>query len=185
MKDDDDFLEEYDDDTDQSSGNAFMTFYQENKKLVWVLGAVILLIILMLLLSGGSNSGGNEEVTTTISSTSESVSVNNSVQLRLDVNVDKNPKVVWTSSNPNVATVDINGLVTGKSRGTTVITATYIDSSNKSYSQTCSITVYEGTIGIQLQSVSFKDGTVVMSPNSTYQLTFEKIPTNASVNSRS
>ena len=36
---------------------------------------------------------------------------------------DKNP-TVWDSANPDVATVDENGLVTGKAHGTTTITAT-------------------------------------------------------------
>ena len=48
-------------------------------------------------------------------------------------------KVIWTSSNPNVAIVDTNGKVTGLAHGTATITATTIDGTNLTSS--CEITV--------------------------------------------
>ncbi|MBP5684638.1 MAG: Ig-like domain-containing protein [Bacilli bacterium] len=182
MNDDDDYLDEYDDEIeDSSSSNGFMTFYEENKKLVWVLCGVIFLIILMLILGGGSsNKAVDTEVT--MSSTSESVGVNNSVKLELKVNNDNNPNVNWSSSDPSVATVD-KGLVKAVSRGKTTITATYTDRKNKTFSKTCEVTVFEGSAGVNLLSVSFKDGTVVMSPNSSYKLSYNKSPINAMVTS--
>lgn len=48
--------------------------------------------------------------------------------------------VVWTSANPNVATVDQNGLVTGIGSGSTEITATTTDGSNLSASVTINVT---------------------------------------------
>jgi len=47
--------------------------------------------------------------------------------------------VTWTSSNPTVATVDENGLVTAQSVGTTKVTATTTDGTNLSAS--CEVTV--------------------------------------------
>ena len=49
-----------------------------------------------------------------------------------------NKKVKWKSSNPNVASVDSNGIVTGRGNGAATITATAKDGSGK----TKSITVY-------------------------------------------
>ncbi len=49
--------------------------------------------------------------------------------------------VLWTSSNPEVASVDASGLVTALSHGTTTITATTTDGSN--LSATCLVTVVE------------------------------------------
>ena len=53
-----------------------------------------------------------------------------------------NKAVSWMSSNPNVATVDNNGLVTALSVGSATITATTTDGSNLSAS--CVVTVTEG-----------------------------------------
>ena len=50
-----------------------------------------------------------------------------------------NKTLTWTSSNTNVATVNIYGVVTSKGYGTATITATANDGSNKS--ATCSVTV--------------------------------------------
>jgi len=180
MNDDEDYLDDYDED-DSSSSNGLMTFYQENKKLVWVLGGVILLIILMLIF-GGSSSTSPVDTEVTISSTTESIGVSKSVQLELKVNNNSKPNVSWSSSNPSVATVD-HGLVRGVARGKATITATYTDRNNKAYSQTCDVTVFEGQAGVNLVSVNFKDGTVMMSPNSKYTLNYQKSPSNAMVSS--
>jgi len=52
-----------------------------------------------------------------------SMEIGESVDLRfLGVNDYKNYSRAWVSSNPEVATVDINGVVTAKANGTTVIT---------------------------------------------------------------
>ena len=52
-----------------------------------------------------------------------------------------NKNLSWTSSRTDIATVDTNGTVTAKAPGTTTITATAADGSNKSDS--CTVTVQE------------------------------------------
>ena len=54
-----------------------------------------------------------------------------------------NQSVIWSSSNPSVATVDANGKVTGVSRGEAVITATTAEKgyNGKAYSVSCKISV--------------------------------------------
>lgn len=60
--------------------------------------------------------------------------------------------VVWTSSNPDVATVDLQGNVTGKTLGKTIITAT-LEGTDKS--TTCLVQVYEKPAGaIEVSTVS-------------------------------
>ncbi len=67
-----------------------------------------------------------------------------SVTLAATVTPDSavNKNLEWTSSNNNVATVDNNGTVTGKSFGTAIITATSTDGTGKT--ATCAVTVGYG-----------------------------------------
>ncbi|MCM1307847.1 MAG: Ig-like domain-containing protein [Butyrivibrio sp.] len=64
-----------------------------------------------------------------ISGNPERLNVGDSVTLVATVGTDtaSNKTVLWTSSNPNIATVDQNGKVTGHSPGNVVITATAAD----------------------------------------------------------
>ena len=59
-----------------------------------------------------------------------------------------NSTVLWTSSNPNVATVSSDGTVTSAGRGTATITATTTDGSNLSAS--CEVTVLQLATSITL-----------------------------------
>ena len=179
MKDDDDFIDEYEDNDDNSSkGNSLVEFYQDNKRLIWVLGGVILLIILMLIFGGGGSGSSTTEVT--ISSTSENINVGGSIRLDLTVNNDNNPEVLWTSSNTSVATVS-QGLVRGMAIGKATITAVYKDKTGKTFSKACEISVYEGEDGVNLVSVKFPDGTIIMSPNTKYKIDYLKTPNNGMV----
>jgi uncharacterized protein (TIGR02145 family) len=54
------------------------------------------------------------------------------------------PGAVWTSSNPSVAIVDYNGIVTGVSPGTATISAVSIDDGFQS--STCTVTVIESFV---------------------------------------
>ena len=76
-----------------------------------------------------------------LSPTRISLQVNASKQLKatvLPVDAD-NRSVHWGSSNPAVATVDVDGKVTGKSKGTTTITCRSLDGSD--VSAVCEVTV--------------------------------------------
>lgn len=55
--------------------------------------------------------------------------------------------VIWTSSNPLVASVDRYGMVTGLSEGTAEIVATTLENSNKQYTAKCKVSV-TGTIAL-------------------------------------
>ncbi len=49
--------------------------------------------------------------------------------------------VIWTSSNPLVASVDANGVVTALSEGTADIMARTLEDSDKQYTSKCKVTV--------------------------------------------
>ena len=194
MKDDNEFFEDEEVEKVENS-NTLASIYYENKKLIWILIIVIILILLMLIFgkSNNSNNGNNntkEDVTTvTISSRSETISVNNTKQLSVVVNTNdnpiNNPTIIWTSSDNNVAIVDNNGLIRGLKEGNAIITATYKDKKDVAHTSTCNVTVISssGTEGVKLLSVKFKEGTIIMAPNSTYNLYYEKEPFNGMVTS--
>lgn len=78
----------------------------------------------------------------------------------------------WTSSNPNIATVDSSGLVSGVATGTVNITATSTDGSNRT--ATSLITVF-----VAATSISLDRTTATMHPGDTLTLTATVLPSNA------
>lgn len=78
--------------------------------------------------------------------------------------------VMWTSSNHNVATVDGNGLVTGVTEGTVVITATSNDGDKKA---TCQLTVDKKGASISAPEVSNITATTALVSGSIRALAVE------------
>ena len=133
----------------------------------------------------GSNLSASCAVTVTpqlatgISLNKSSATLNNGETLQLTATVTpsnaSNKSVTWTSSNASVATVNSNGLVTAKGRGTASITATTADGSNLSAS--CAITVNQLATGITLNKT-----TAALNNGETLQLTATVAPSNANNN---
>ncbi|MDR0476082.1 MAG: Ig-like domain-containing protein [Treponema sp.] len=67
-------------------------------------------------------------------------------------NTANNKTVIWTSSNPSVATVDSNGVVTARTLGTTTITAKSQDAPD--IFKTCAVTVTGGSGYVPVTGVS-------------------------------
>lgn len=71
-----------------------------------------------------------------------------------------NKDVIWTSSNPSVATVDSMGIVTSASAGTATITVTTVDGSK---SDNCNVVVHPVINGLELNKpYKARDGMTVM-----------------------
>ena len=86
--------------------------------------------------------------------------------------------VTWKSSNPKVATVNENGVVTGVSAGTATITATAADGSG--VNATCKVTVTED---IKVASVTLNKKEVTIKAGNTQALTATVSPSNATMKS--
>lgn len=87
-----------------------------------------------------------------------------------------NKSVVWSSTNPGVASVSKEGLVTAASEGEAIIIASSQDGSN--LSSTCNVTVYNNVILVS--SIALDKEVVNGYPNETIQLTASVLPDNAS-----
>lgn len=83
-------------------------------------------------------------------------------------------ELTWTSSNPSVAMVDNNGLVTGVTNGTAVITVK--TSNNKT--ATCIVTVQTTTTGIELSPAK---ATLDLNGTRTLQLNAKVLPEGANI----
>jgi uncharacterized protein YjdB len=104
------------------------------------------------------------------------VEVNKTVQITATVAPANatNKKVTWKSSNETVATVDANGLVTGKAAGTATVTVTTEDGGKTA---TCAITVAAASVPVT--GVSVTPTTASVKVNATTQITATVAPTNA------
>ena len=92
----------------------------------------------------------------TLNKTATSLKVGESEKLQPTItpsNAD-NKKVIWTSSDSNVATVDTEGNVTAVKAGQVTITATSED--NAEIKATCAVTVIQPVTGISLSESSYK-----------------------------
>ena len=69
--------------------------------------------------------------------------------------------VTWLSKNPNVATVDRNGVVTGLKKGTAIITATAADGSNAVGTVTLTVTQSVTSISMQTSVIQVVNGRTV------------------------
>ena len=81
--------------------------------------------------------------------------------------------VAWSSDNEGIASVDSNGKITAKAKGTAVITASATDKSKKSAS--CRVTV----IPVQIKSITLNKSRLRMEKGNTEVLTAVIMPENA------
>jgi len=104
----------------------------------------------------------------TLSVTNAKMSVGKSLNLKSRLTITPsnatNQTVTWTSSNPSVATVDSNGLVTTKAVGTAIITV----KSNNGKTATCKITVTGGKV--EVTGISLKITSITMNVGKTLNL---------------
>ncbi|MCI3922721.1 Ig-like domain-containing protein [Paenibacillus sp. TRM 82003] len=84
-----------------------------------------------------------------------------------------NPSVIWTSSNPLIATVDSNGTVTAVSGGQAIVTATTVEGEF-----TAQATVF---VHVPVQEVRLNKERVVLTKSQTERLVAELLPIGAEI----
>ena len=115
---------------------------------------------------GNIKSLPNPAIAVRLSATETTLSKGATLKLTANVSPENAwQEVTWTSSNPDVATVDANGQISGISYGTTTVTATTMDGTNLSAS--CKVTVNNivdsGSCGESLTYRLYDDGRLVIS----------------------
>ena len=107
-----------------------------------------------------------------------SISLNIGATERLTATIEptnaSNKTITWSSSYPNVASVNSSGLVTAIEAGSTVVTVTTEDGNKTAM---CSITVTTPTIAVR--SVTLNKSSATLTIGATEQLTATINPTNA------
>ena len=165
------------DETESSNGFDFKSFYNNNKKLIWVLLGIIIFIIFVSMITscGRTSNNGNtknneEEPTLVLNNKNEIIAIGSSKQITASVTNYPNAFIMYSSNNPNIATISSNGLVTGKGIGTTTINAVYIHSGNKVLREECLVTVTPGSNSEKVSSIDLPDGDLVMGVGKTFDL---------------
>ncbi|MGN7492490.1 alpha-N-acetylglucosaminidase TIM-barrel domain-containing protein [Paenibacillus sp. SAF-054] len=85
-----------------------------------------------------------------------------------------NKAVVWTSNHPNVATLDSDGMVTAKGKGTAIITATTVDGGFKATTEIKVVETGPFATGVQLDQA-----TMTLIEGETSELTASVLPLDA------
>lgn len=113
------------------------------KNIKWILGGGALFVLIALSKSSGQKLPPSI-ATITLSPESPSVSVNGTVQMTPTCkdssgNIMQCGYLLWSIENTSIASVDSNGLVTGKSSGTTTVKATALSNLPKIGSTTLTV----------------------------------------------
>ena len=74
-----------------------------------------------------------------------------------------NHSVRWTSSNPNVATIDANGLITAIGNGTTIISVETLDGSNLTASKELTVSIMAKSITLNVEKDTIIAGNVLQA----------------------
>ena len=170
----------------QVSNNFFVNFYNNNKVLVWIfLGIIIFILIMSLLTKGGSNNTNKNSKYEVVIEPNGSVTipVGYSKQFTGFVKDYPNEKVVFSIEDDKIAKVD-NGNVTALNYGTTKVIATYVDSKNNKYTDSCEIVIADGDPSVRLTNVEFKEGDLFMPLNEKYQIALVLTPSLGYVESK-
>ena len=99
------------------------------------------------------NSSSTFEYTFTLNKTELELDINESATLTVTFNKEiENKKISWNSSNPSIASINEEGLVTGVAQGSTTVTAT----AENNYKVECLVTVYNIIESVDIQQISDK-----------------------------
>lgn len=96
---------------------------------------------------------GEKKAEFKLNTTAKTLYTKGTTKASLKLTTDLTDKVTWTSGNKKVATVNSNGVVTAKAKGTAVITATCGE-----YTATCKVTVKTPSLKLTKTSASIKVG---------------------------
>ena len=145
------------------------------------IGILIFIIIVLVIYYFNNNSNPSIPI---VNLTQETVnlSVDNKVSLLAYVENVSNYQISWTSSNKEIAVVNTIGIVTALSEGTTIITASYIHTDGKIYTDNCLINVSGGQ-NVKVTDITFPGEELVISKNSQTKIEPIISPTDVMINS--
>ena len=95
---------------------------------------------------------------------------------------DPELKIVWSSNNDRIVSVDNNGIIKGINYGNATIIGK-ISYDDMIITNKCVINVYTGDVNVSLQQIDVLEGDLLMMPNSEYDIPFTIIPSNSYITS--
>lgn len=139
----------------------------------------ILILILLFLLFKGDNSSNDPNISLVIVEENIVVKEGNNASLFPYVENVSKPNIAWSSSNPDVASVNGKGIITAYKMGMAIVTAEYVHVDGKTYYDSCIVNVIASS-DVLVTGVSFISEDLVISRNSQLQLQPIISPSNAS-----
>jgi uncharacterized protein YjdB len=129
--------------------------------------------------NNGVNSPSVVKVTgIALNKTTATISIGAKVQLSATLQPSNatDRAILWFSSNPDVATVGTNGIVTGKNTGTAVI---YVIAWDGFHTTSCQVTV-NSTVDVHVTGITLDHNNLDLTISATHSLTAIVLPDNAS-----
>ena len=105
--------------------------------------------------------------------------------LKANVYNVENPVIKWDSSDSGIASIDNSGVIKGENYGKAIIMAKYTNSSGKTLKKECTVEVYDGEDGVEVQEISLPKGDLVLGKGMSYDLnkSLTTSPSNAYIQS--
>ncbi|MBQ6817397.1 MAG: Ig-like domain-containing protein, partial [Bacilli bacterium] len=161
---------EFNDYSNESENNG------RNKKMVIIAILLIAIVGLFVVIKDYNKTEAIPSIK--ILSDKEEIKINEVVDLNVDMKNNSHNNLLWEITDSKVASINDNGEVTGLKLGKAKVLVTYVHSNNKKYVDDCDIVVYQGTIGVSLNS--FKtDETIRLKLGNSGQIVINFEPSNA------
>ena len=178
--------------SDDDSGSSGQNSEKIKKIAIFILIFVILIVLILLLAKGCSkktntkddNSSSQVVEKTTpkvmIGRSSLSLSVGEEFELQADVlnTKNNNPVIMWRSDNSSVVSVNDDGLVKAEGEGTAAIIVSYKEN-NKTYKNSCVVTVTEKVV--KLESIKLSQKEITLKKNGTFLIEISVAPKDAKI----
>ena len=147
---------------------------KKNNYLIYgLIGAIIIVLLFYVILNKKS------EIVFKFKETNIKLKIGETKKINYDIS-DSNLLINWSSNSDSV--IVSNGEIKAINYGNAIITG-MIDANDNTISDNCMVTVYSGDDLVPIEKIDVPEGTILMKPNSEFDLPFMIVPNNAYITS--